>query len=161
MMKKFVLTALIVAPIFVSANEPRPVPATAEDAAKTIIGTWHELCYPTKPGEWANKEVAIQKDLSAKGGMQFFSDDKCTKPTREIKAFYTFKFGKIVVGDDGKKAWEVDKIIGKKKKKVYAMLRFVDGDRVLISGVTKEHDGSSPKKRKNHFAPKWKGCTRK
>jgi hypothetical protein len=161
MMKKTVLTALLVIPIFMSANEPKPAPATAEEAAKTIVGTWHALCYPTKPGEWANKEVTIQKDLSAKGGMQFFSDDKCTKPTREIKAFYTFKFGNIVLGDDGKEAWEIDKVIGKKKKKVYAMIRFVDHDRVLVSGATKEHDCSSLEKRKNHFDPKWKGCTRK
>ncbi len=140
----------------------KAAPLTAQEASKAIVGTWEQLCYPTgKPGEWANKKVTITEEMSAKGGMQFFSDDQCTKPTKEIKAFYTFTFGNIVLGDDGKEAWEIDKVIGKKKKKVYAMLRFVDGDRVIISGATKEHDGSSPEKRKNHFDPKWKGCVRK
>jgi hypothetical protein len=140
----------------------KAAPLTAEEAAKTIVGTWSQTCYPSgKPNEWASKEVTVSEDMSAKGGMQFFSDDKCTKQTKEIKAFYTFKFGNIVLGDDGKEAWEIDKVIGKKKKKVYAMLRFVDANRVIISGATKVQDGSSTDKRKNHFDASWEGCVRK
>jgi len=140
----------------------KKAPLTAEEAAKTIVGTWYQTCYPTgKPNQWASKEVTVTEDMSAKGGMQFYSDDKCTKQTKEIKAFYTFKFGNIMLGDDGKEAWEIDKVIGKKKKKVYAMLRFVNADRVIISGATKTHDGSSPEKRKNHFDASWEGCVRK
>ncbi len=139
----------------------KAAPLTAQEASKAIVGTWEQVCYPVKPGEWATKRVTIKEDLSAKGGMQFYSDDKCTQPTHDMKAFYTFKFGNIALGDDGKEAWEIDKVIGKKKKKVYAMLRFVNGDRVIISGATKEHDGSTPEKRKNHFDPKWEGCVRK
>jgi len=137
-------------------------PLTAEEAAKTIVGTWYQNCYPTgKPNQWASKEVTVNPDLSAQGGMQFYSDDKCTHQTKAINRAYTFKFGNIVLGDDGKEAWEVDKEIGKKKQKVYAMLRFVNGDKVIISGATKEHDGSTPEKRKNHFDPSWEGCVRK
>jgi len=106
-------------------------------------------------------KVTVKEDMSAKGGMKFYSDAQCSKQTGEMKAFYTFRFGNIVLGDDGKEAWEIDKIIGKKKKKVYAMLRFVNGDRVTISGATKTNDGSSPEKRKNHFDPDWQGCVRK
>jgi hypothetical protein len=140
----------------------KKAPLTAEEAAKTIIGTWYQTCYPTgKPNEWASKEVTVTEDMSAKGGMQFYSDDKCSKQTKAIKAFYTFKFGTIMLGDDGKEAWEIDKVIGKKKKKVYAMLRFVNADRVIISGATKIHDGSSTEKRKDHFDASWEGCVRK
>jgi len=137
-------------------------PLTAEEASETIIGTWYEKCHPTgKANQWATKKVTITEGLHAKGGMQFYSDRQCTKKTDEMKAFYTFKFGNIVLGDDGKEAWEIDKVIGKKKKKVFAMLRFIDGNTVIISGQTDTHDGSSPSKRKNHFDPKWQGCTRK
>ncbi len=140
----------------------KAAPLTAEEAAKTIIGTWYQNCYPTgKPNQWASKEVTVKADMSAKGGMQFYSDNQCTKQTKEIKAFYTFKFGNIMLGDDAKEAWEIDKVIGKKKKKVYAMLRFVNADRVIISAPTKEHDGSTPAKRKNHFEASWEGCVRK
>jgi|GEM_PF-2496692 len=140
----------------------KKAPLTAEEAAKTIVGTWSQICYPTgKPNEWASKEVTVTDDMRAKGGMQFYGDDTCTKQTKEIKAFYTFKFGNIVLGDDGKEAWEIDKVIGKKKKKVYAMLRFVDANRVIISGATKVQDGSSVDKRKNHFDVSWEGCIRK
>jgi len=38
------------------------------------------------------------------------------------------------------------------------MLRFVDANRVIISGETKTHDGSSTTKRKNHFDASWGGA---
>jgi len=140
----------------------KAAPLTTEEAAKAIVGTWYQTCYPTgKPNQWASKEVTVNPDLSAQGGMKFYSDEQCTKQTKAINRAYTFKFGNIVLGDDGKEAWEVDKEIGKQKKKVYAMLRFVNADRVIISGATKEHDGSTPQKRKNHFDPAWEGCVRK
>ncbi len=139
----------------------KKVPQTAQEAAEAIVGKWSEMCYPTgKPNEWANKEVVIKDDMSAKGYMEFFSDDKCTKQTKKINAFYTFKIGNIVLGDDGKEAWEIDKVIGKNKKKVYAMIRFKDPDTIVVSAPTKTNDGSSPEKRKNHFDAKWGGCKR-
>jgi len=160
-MKKTLLATLLVAPALLLANSNK-VPTTADEASKTIVGTWSQTCYPTgKPNEWASKVVTVTDDMRAKGGMQFYSDDTCTKQTKEIKAFYTFTFGKITKGDDGKEAWEIDKVIGKKKKKVYAMLRFVDANRVIISGATKVQDGSSTDKRKNHFDASWEGCIRK
>jgi hypothetical protein len=160
-MKKTLLVTLLIAPALLLANGNK-VPTTAQEAAKTIVGAWSQTCYPSgKPNEWASKEVTVTEDMRAEGGMQFYSDDKCTKQTKEIKAFYTFKFGNIVLGDDGKEAWEIDKVIGKKKKKVYAMLRVVNGDIVMISAPTKENDGSTPEKRKNHFDASWEGCIRK
>ncbi len=145
----------------IKPKEKHHLPQTADEAAKALVGTWTQICYPTgKPNEWASKKVTVTEDMHAKGGMQFYSDDKCTKQTKEIKAFYTFTFGKVTKGDDGKEAWEIDKVIGKKKKKVYAMLRFAEANRVIISGATKTHDGSSPEKRKNHFDASWEGCTK-
>ncbi len=140
----------------------KKAPLTAQEVAKAIIGTWAQTCYPTdKPNQWATKEVVVKEDMSANGHMEFYSDANCTNQTKTIKAAYTFRFGNIVLGDDGKEAWEIDKVIGEKKKKVYAMLRFKDGDTVVISAPTETNDGTSPEKRKNHFDAKWEGCKRK
>ncbi len=137
------------------------IPKTAHEATKAIVGTWIQSCHSIKPKVWATKEVKVKSDMSASGGMQFFSDAKCTHKTKEIKRSYTFKFGDIVLGDDGKEAWQVDKVIGKKKKKIYAMIRFLDADRVVVSAETKERKGLTPESRKNHFDAKWEGCVRK
>lgn len=159
-MRKTLIAALLVAPALLLANSSK-VPATADEASKAIVGTWTQTCVPTgKPNQWASKKVVITKDLHAKGGMQFFSDSNCTKQTGEKKASYTFTFGKIAKGDDGKDAWEVNKLLGKQKKKMFVLIRFLDDKHVVVAAPTKTNDGTTPEKRKNHFEASWKGCVK-
>ncbi len=159
-MKKSLLSILLVTPALLLANS-NTVPKNVKEAQKAIVGTWSQKCFPTgKPNQWATKRVVITKDLHAKGAMKFYSDSNCTKQVGEKRATYTFTFGKLTKGDDGKEAWEVNKLLGKKKKKMFAMIRFLDQNRVVVAAPTKTNDGSTPEKRKNHFEASWKGCVK-
>ena len=137
------------------------VPLTKEEARKAIVGTWELKCSPApQPNMWVTKRVEINDKLFAKGNMSFYSDANCTKKVKEINRNYTFDFGEITLGSDGKEAWEVDKLIGKEKKPMYTMIRFLGANRVLVADATKQNDGTTKKRRKNYFNPKAPGCQR-
>ena len=143
-------------------GEVKKLPQTAQEAEKALVGTWAINCQKgQQPNTWESKEVNINKDLSAKGWMKIYSDKDCTKLVKEMKNNYTFKVGAIGVGDDGKEAWEVDKLLGKKKKPMFTMIRFIEPNRVVVAAATKDNDGTSKEKRKNHFEASWVGCTKK
>jgi len=140
-------------------KEIKNLPLTSEEAQKALIGTWSINCAKgQKPNSWIIKEVKINKDLTASGWMKIYADKNCTKLTKEIKNKYSFKIGAITLGDDNKEAWEVDKLIGKKKKPMFTMIRFLEPNRVVVAAPTKTNDGSTKEKRKNHFESSWSGC---
>ena len=138
------------------------LPQTAAEAEKALVGTWSITCgVGQKPNTWTTKEVVINKDLTAKGWMKIYADKDCKKLIKEINATYSFKVGALNVGDDGKEAWEVDKLLGKKKKPMFTMIRFTKPNHVVVAAPTKTNDGTTKAKRKNHFSDKWAGCTKK
>ncbi len=140
----------------------KDLPKTAHEAEQALIGTWAINCKPgVKPNTWESKEVKINKDLSAKGWMKIYSDKDCTKLVKEMKNSYTFKVGALTLGDDKKEAWEVDKLLGKKKKPMFTMIRFIEPNRVVVAAATKKNDGTTKERRKNHFEDSWSGCIKK
>ncbi len=144
------------------AKEVKELPKTAQEAEKALVGTWAINCAKgQQPNTWEEKEVKISKDLSAKGWMKIYADKDCKKLIKEMKNSYTFKIGGLTLGDDNKEAWEVDKLLGKKKKPMFTMIRFIEPNRVVVAGATKERDGTTKEKRKNHFDASWVGCVKK
>ena len=140
-------------------GEVKKLPATAQEAEKALVGTWSINCAKgQKPNTWEVKEVKIDKDLNAQGWMKIYADKDCKKLVKEMKNKYTFNVGAITVGDDGKEAWEVDKLVGPKKIPVYAMIRFLEPNRVVVSAPSKGRDGKTKETRKNHFDSTWAGC---
>jgi len=142
-------------------GEVKKVPETAQEAEKALVGTWSINCaVGQKPNTWTIKEVKINKDLTASGWMKIYSDKDCKNLVKEMKNKYSFKIGAIGVGDDGKEAWEVDKLIGPKKMPMYTMIRFLEANRVVVAAPSKGHDGKTKEARKNHFDSKWVGCVK-
>ena len=143
-------------------GEVKDLPKTAKEAEKALVGTWAINCQKgVKPNTWESKEVKINKDLSASGWMKIYSDANCTKLIKEMRNKYTFKVGALTLGDDKKEAWEVDKLLGKQKKPMFTMIRFLAPNRVVVAAPTKQNDGTSKEHRKNHFESSWKGCVKK
>jgi len=142
-------------------GEVKKLPQTAQEAEKALVGTWSINCaVGQKPNTWEVKEVKINKDLSAKGWMKIYADKDCKKLIKEMKNSYSFKVGTLSVGDDGKEAWEVDKLIGPKKMPIYTMIRFLEPNRVVVAAPSKGHNGKSKETRKNHFDSAWVGCVK-
>jgi len=142
-------------------GEVKKLPETAQEAEKALVGTWSVNCaVGQKPNTWEIKEVNIDKNLTASGWMKIYADKDCTKLIKEMKNTYTFKIGAIGVGDDGKEAWEVDKLIGPKKMPMYTMIRFLEPNRVVIAAPSEGHDGKTKEARKNHFDSAWTGCVK-
>jgi len=143
-------------------GEVKKLPTTAHEAQKALVGTWAINCaIGQKPNTWEVKEVKINKDLSAKGWMKIYADKDCKKLIKEMKNSYTFKVEALTIGDDNKEAWEVDKLIGKKKMPMFTMIRFIEPNRVVVAAPSKGHNGKTKETRKNHFDSTWSGCTKK
>jgi hypothetical protein len=126
----------------------------------SMAGTWSAGCYKMPNGKFASRTVTLEANGSVVGDMTIFKDSNCTKEVKKVHKEYTMKLGKKSVGDDGKEAYEVDKV-GKKGWKVYSMIRIVSPTVIIPADRTKDRNGSTPELRANHFSPKSVQCVKK
>jgi hypothetical protein len=124
---------------------------------KGMVGVWAAECYEMPDGKHARRMVTVKEDGSVMGDMVLYKDAKCTKVIKEVHKAYTMSIGKKSVGDDGKEAYEINKV-GKTGWKVYTMIRMLSPTVIMPADRTKARDGSTLKLRANHFTSKTVQC---
>lgn len=129
------------------------------DMAAAMAGTWSTGCYELPNKKFASRTVTVDADSSVVGDMTIFKDSDCTKEVKKVHKEYQMKLGKKTVGDDGKEAYEVNKI-GKTGWKIYSMIRVISPTEIMPADKTKDKNGTTVELRANHFGAKTVTCKR-